>query len=126
MNDETRNEDAMDVAPRLELAAIELAPERQAALAAAIAARSAPVLARYRGARSPVAVLAAWLRPALAAAAVIVLVALAALLGSRPREATAVPSTAEALGFPGPVVAWAEAGRTPSLEELVTTLEVSR
>jgi hypothetical protein len=95
---------------------------RRAALTARILERGAPILARY-GSRGPVVVLAGWLRPALAAAALIAAVALGALVAGRPEEAVAGPTTAEALGFPAPLAAWAEVGRTPSLEEVVISLE---
>ena len=120
MLDGTMNEDTRDEA--LDLSALGLAPSRHAALTAGIVERGEPILARRRAARGPFVVLAAWTRPALAAAAVVMLAALAALLAERPREAAAVPTTTEALGFPAPVVAWAEAGRAPSLEELVVTM----
>ena len=77
-----------------DLTPLALDEERRAALAARILERGAPILARY-GARTPVAVQADWVRPALAAAAVVAAVALGALL----------------------------AGRTPSLEEVVISLE---
>ena len=109
---------------RQDLTSLDLTPERRAALTAAILERTEPILARRRAARGPVVVLADWLRPALAAAAVVALIALGALLAARPSTAEATaPSTAEALGLTAPMVAWAEAGRTPSLEELVVSLE---
>lgn len=120
MLDGTMNEDTRDEA--MDLSALGLTTGRHEALAARIVERGAPILARHRAARGPLSVLAAWMRPALAAAAVVMIAALGALLGNRPREAAAVPTTTEALGFPAPVVAWAEAGRAPSLEELVVTM----
>ena len=107
---------------RTDLNPLELDPERGASLIDAILARGEPILARYAE-RGPLVIVAGWLRPALAAAAIVAGVALGALLAARPDEAAAVPTTAEALGFPGPVAAWAEAGHTPSLEELVISLE---
>ena len=106
----------------LDLSSFDLAPERRAALIAAIRTRGEPILARYAQ-RSPLVVLADWLRPALAAAALVVLIALGALIATRGEDTSSSPSTSEALGFPGPVVAWAESGRAPSLEELVISFE---
>ena len=109
---------------RQDLTSLDLTPERRAALTAAILERAEPILAGRRAARGPVFVLADWLRPALAAAAVVALVALGALLGGRSSTAEeTTPSTAEALGLTAPMVAWAEAGHTPSLEELVVSME---
>lgn len=106
----------------LDLSSLDLAPERRAVLSAAIRARGGPILARYAR-RGALVVLAEWLRPALAAAALVVAIALGALIAARGESAASSPSTSEALGFPGPVVAWAESGRAPSLEELVISLE---
>jgi hypothetical protein len=107
---------------RTDLIPLQLDHERSAYLTATIIARGEPILARYAE-RGPLVILAGWLRPALAAAAIVAGVALGALLAPRPDEAPAVPTTAEALGFPGPVVVWAEAGHAPSLEEIVISLE---
>jgi hypothetical protein len=109
----------------LDLTPLDLAPDRRAALSASILARTEVVLAR-RAARGPVAVLIDWRRPAMVAAAVVAAIAVGALYATRGQSAFN-STTAEALGFPGPVVAWVEAGRQPSLEELVVTMaEASR
>lgn len=106
----------------LDLSPLDLSPERRAAMTAAILARSEPLFARY-AARGPLTVVAGWLRPALAAAALVAAIALGSLLVARDESTASGPTTSEALGFPGPVIAWAEAGRAPSLEELVISLE---
>jgi hypothetical protein len=109
----------MDDRP-LDLTPLDLAPDRRAALSASILARAEVVLAR-RAARGPVAVLTDWRRPALAAAAVVAAIAISALYVTGGKS-TPSATTTEALGFPGPVVAWVEADRQPSLEELVVTM----
>jgi acyl-CoA reductase-like NAD-dependent aldehyde dehydrogenase len=109
----------MDGRP-LDLTPLDLAPDRRAALSASILARAEVVLAR-RAPRGPVALLTHWRRPALVAAAVVAAIAVGALYATLGKSASSATTT-EALGFPGPVVAWVEAGRQPSLEELVVTM----
>lgn len=109
---------------KTDLTALDLTSPRHEALTARILERSALILARYGRRRSPVTVLASWIRPALAAAALVIVAALAALLSERPRDAGAVTTTSEALGFPAPVVAWTEGAGAPSLEELVVSLDL--
>jgi hypothetical protein len=109
---------------RIDLSPIELDPRRREALSAAIMARGKPILARYASARGPLMVLSAWLRPALAAAAIVVAVALGVWTYASRGGATApAPTTSEALGLPGAWVAWVETGHAPSLEELVVSME---
>ncbi|MFN2384379.1 MAG: hypothetical protein ABR559_09000 [Gemmatimonadota bacterium] len=108
--------------------------DRWERLVGQITARATPFLSGYREApraarqaeRSPVLYLAGWLRPALAAAATIALLAAGTLLATRTESVAApVATVAEALGYPAPVTAWVEAGRVPSVEELAITLEAS-
>jgi hypothetical protein len=109
---------------RFDLSPIDLDPLRRDALTTAILARGEPILARYSAARGPLVVLTTWLRPALAAAAIVVAVALGVLARATREDATvSAPTTSEALGLPGPWVAWVETGRAPSLEELVVSME---
>ena len=100
-------------------------PERWEALVRGIVRRAAPVLAAY-AARKPADWLAAWLRPALAAAAVVAVLALGALVaagrGPAPGGATAI-GLEDALGYPTPVTAWVSTGQVPTLEELALTME---
>lgn len=106
-----------------DLSPLALSPARRNALEAAIAARAEPILTSRAG-RGTVLILAHWIRPALAAAATIAVVALGTLLAGNGDEAVASPpTTAEALGFPAAVAAWIEVGRTPSVEELAITME---
>lgn len=101
----------------------EMDPERRERTVRAILARAEPLLAAHARHPGPVGTLAGWLRPALAAAAVITVVATGFLLtGSS--SVIAPSAVSEALGYPAPVVGWVEAGRRPSVEELLVTLEV--
>lgn len=100
--------------------------QRFEAIVSAILARAEPELAR-RATRSPLVVLAGWMRPALSAAAVVGGIALAATLALRAEtRAAPPPGIAEALGVPAPVAAWIEAGRVPAVDELIVTLEGER
>ncbi|HKY60160.1 MAG TPA: hypothetical protein VJP59_04035 [Gemmatimonadota bacterium] len=90
-----------------------------------ILARAEPTLALYAGRPGPVATLAEWLRPALAAAAFVGLIAAAFLAAGR-SPARAQPAVSEALGYPPSIVGWVEAGRRPSVEELLVAMEVRR
>lgn len=100
----------------------ELAEERRERLVRGILERAAPVLSAHAATRGPVATIARWLRPAVAAAVAVGVLAAAFLAGGR-SPARAQPAVSEALGYPLPVVGWVEAGRRPSVEELVVTLE---
>jgi hypothetical protein len=71
------------------------------------------------GQRSVFAPLAAWIRPALAAAAAIVAIAGTTLL-LVPTPAVAAPrSLAESAGIPAPMVEWATTNHSPSAAELI-------
>lgn len=85
--------------------------------------RAAPLLAVHAARRGPAGTLASWLRPALATAAVIAVVATAFLAAGR-SSARAEPSVSEALGYPAPIVGWVETGRRPTVEEILVTMEV--
>ena len=84
-------------------------PERWESMVRGIVARAAPILAGY-AARGPAELLAAWLRPTLAA-------------GSRERESGATIGLGDALGYPTPVTTWVSTGQTPTIEELVVAME---
>lgn len=86
-----------------------------------------PELARRARASTPLALLAGWARPTLAAAAVIAVLALGALLATDragPRMETA--SVTEALGVPEPAAAWLSEGREPTAADLVLAVERRR
>ncbi|HJR52252.1 MAG TPA: hypothetical protein VJ982_00915 [Gemmatimonadota bacterium] len=100
-------------------------PERWEAMVRGIVERAAPILAGYAE-RGPAELLATWLRPTLAAAAVVSALALGALLaGSREPEtgATATIGLGDALSYPAPVTTWVSTGQTPTIEELVVAME---
>ena len=97
--------------------------ERWEAMVRGIVGRAAPILAGY-AARGPAELLAAWLRPTLAAAAVVSALALGALAaGSREAESGATIGLGDALGYPTPVTTWVSTGETPTIEELVVAME---
>ena len=89
--------------------------------------RAAPVLARRATRRPVLSLVAAWARPALAAAAVVAAVSVAGL--TTPLEQTAsissVPpvSVAEALNLPAPVSEWVVEEREPTASDLILTLD---
>lgn len=92
-----------------------------------IVAAAGPELARRARAAGPLALLAGWARPTLAAAAIIVLVALGALFafdsgGAGGDDARSL----EALGIPAPAAEWLEDGREPTTADLVLAVESRR
>lgn len=100
-------------------------PARWEAMVRRIVHHAGPILARYAS-RGPADWLAAWVRPALAAAAVVSALALGALVaGDRDGTArdTAAIGMGDALGFPTPVTAWVSTGQPPTIEELVVAME---
>lgn len=98
-------------------------PERWESMVRGIVERAEPILAAYSG-RGPADLLAAWLRPTLAAAAVVSALALGALaVGSREPETGAAIALGDALGYPTPVTTWVSTGQTPTIEELVVAME---
>ncbi|HVT40578.1 MAG TPA: hypothetical protein VHE78_16160 [Gemmatimonadaceae bacterium] len=77
------------------------------------------------GQRSVFTPLAAWIRPALAAAAAIVALAGTTLL-LVPTPAVAAPrSLAESAGIPAPIVEWATTNHSPSATELIDTFRAA-
>lgn len=89
---------------------------------------AAPELARRRATANPLVQLAAWARPALAAAAVIALVALGTLAVTTRYETVQDPagSIADALGVPAPAADWLTEGRAPTTGDLVLAVEGPR
>ena len=97
--------------------------ERWETMVRGIVERAAPILAGYAE-RGPAELLATWLRPTLAAAAVVSALALGALVaGSREPETGATIGLGDALGYPTPVTTWVSMGHTPTIEELVVAME---
>jgi len=101
-------------------------PERWESTVRGIMERAAPILAGY-AAPGPADWLAAWVRPALAAAAVVSALAIGALVAGGGGEAAGNGASAiglgDALGYPTPVTAWVSTGQTPTIEELLVAME---
>ena len=101
----------------------ELDAWRRDRIVRAILQRSAPLLGLHTTRPGPAGTLAGWLRPALAAAATIALVATVFMAAGR-SSARAQPAVSEVLGYPAPIVGWVESGRRPSVEEILVTMEM--
>jgi hypothetical protein len=101
-------------------------PERWEAMVQGIVDRAAPILAGY-AARGPAEWLATWVRPTLAAAAVVAALAIGALVaggrGAVAGSEAAAIGLGDALGYPAPVSAWVSTGQPPTIEELVLAME---
>lgn len=82
-----------------------------------------PELARRAQQASPLALVAGWARPTLAAAAVITAIALGALAAIERNGVEPASSIADALGVPTPAAEWLEDGREPTASDLVLALE---
>jgi hypothetical protein len=97
-------------------------PARRERFVGDVMARAAFELARRRRGATVWTVMAAWARPALAAAALAVLASVAAL---RSAQATAAEQTGvvEALAVPTPAESWLLEEREPTTEDLVQSLE---
>lgn len=83
---------------------------------------AAPELARRAREDGPLALVAGWARPMLAAAAVIAALALG-VLSAVERDAAATDSVVDALGVPAPAAEWLEDGREPTASDLVLAME---
>lgn len=109
----------VDLSP-LDITEDQLAYER---LVRRVTDAAGPELARRARATAPLALLSAWARPTLAAAAVIATLALGAIFAtdrSRPPEPA---SMADALGVPAPAAEWLAEGRAPTEADLVLAVE---
>ncbi|MFO7894889.1 MAG: hypothetical protein R6U63_14235, partial [Longimicrobiales bacterium] len=71
----------------------------------------------------PLAVMAAWARPTLAAAAIIAILALGGLTAIQRSSVEPTDSMVDALGVPAPAAEWLEDGREPSAADLVLAME---
>ncbi|HUE77342.1 MAG TPA: hypothetical protein VMM83_05320 [Longimicrobiales bacterium] len=86
---------------------------------------AAPELARRAAAGNPLALLAGWARPMLAAAAAIAVLAIGALAATE-RSGAVVETTgtvADALGLPAQAAEWLDEGREPTEYDLVLAME---
>ncbi|MFP4623012.1 MAG: hypothetical protein ACOCVZ_03320 [Gemmatimonadota bacterium] len=117
-------QEPMDLSP-LDPQADQLAYER---LIHRIMDAAAPELARRAESVGPLALVAGWARPTMAAAAVLAAFAAGALLTTdRPMEAAAEPaSMVDALGIPAPAAQWLEEEREPTRGDLVLAVERRR
>ena len=102
-------------------------PQRWEAMIQGINRAAAPEIARRRTLPEPgvLLFLADWRRPAAAACTAIAAGAAAILLVQPPRAAETETGMAQALGYPDPIATWVETGVSPSVEELVFSLEGS-
>ncbi|HUH12211.1 MAG TPA: hypothetical protein VMK65_03845 [Longimicrobiales bacterium] len=122
------SEDMHDIRP-LDLSALDPAADLAAyeALVARITAAAAPELGRRAGGLAgPVISLAAWLRPALAAAAALALVSAGTLLlvdDPIRTDFAQAPSAAPELGLPSPIGEWLSDDAPPSVMEVMVALE---
>lgn len=108
---------------RIDLSALELDEGRRELLVAAIMANAMPELARRRALDvSPMQMLSGWMRPALAAAAVIALLS-GSVLALDLTEAAPGGSLAEALAVPEPADAWLVGERAPTVGDVLIAME---
>ena len=110
-------------------------PERFDAVVGRIMEAARPELARRRQTADPLISVSIWWRPAVRAAAAVVLVSAGLLVGfdhrstrtGEPRgERTMRAELAAALGVPDPLSGWMDRGEVPDPGELVLTLESGR
>jgi hypothetical protein len=88
---------------------------------------AAPELRRRAAGQAPLALLGAWARPMLAAAAVVAVLAGGVLMATERAGAAAAPLvTAEDLGVPAPAADWLAEGREPTRADLVLAMESRR
>ena len=81
-----------------------------------------PELRRRARDAGPLALVAAWARPTLAAAAVIAALAVG-ILSAVDRGPAPMDSVVDALGVPAPAADWLEDGREPTASDLVLAME---
>lgn len=106
----------------VDLSSLRPAPARWDAMVAGVTARA---LAESAAVRSPLGFVVGWMRPTLAAAAVVAAVSLGVLAAGREeaRATTAMRTVADELNFPEPVAEWIAEERTPSDADLIHELE---
>jgi hypothetical protein len=100
---------------------LELHDIRREQLVGAVMADARTELARRVTDVSPFAVLSAWSRPALVAAAILAAVCLSML--SRQTGMTPGAGVADALAVPTPAVAWLVGDREPTVADLIVAME---
>jgi hypothetical protein len=108
---------------RMDLAALRLDDIRRAQLVASIMARAEPELARRDTIDvSPMAILSEWLRPALAAAAVVVMICGSLLAVTLESPGPGVGYT-DVLAVPRPANEWLVGERAPTISDLLIAME---
>jgi hypothetical protein len=108
---------------RLDLKALELSVVERERLVASILTRAAPELARRGADVSPILLLSQWVRPALAAAAVVAAVCMSVLAQPDFADTVARTGLAEALNVPSPAAEWVATDRAPTLDDLLLAME---
>lgn len=112
---------------RMDLSALDPTADRMGyeRLVRRVMEAAAPELARRAAGSNPLALLAGWARPMLAAAAIIAVFAIGALALTERAGAAAetVGTFADALGLPAQAAEWLTEGREPTEDDLVLALE---
>jgi hypothetical protein len=108
---------------RIDLTALQLDEARRELLVAAIMARAAPELARRQALDvSPMLMLSDWMRPALAAAALIAAVCIT-VLSLELHDSAPGSGLSDALAIPEPAAAWLAGGRAPTVGDVLIAME---
>jgi hypothetical protein len=109
----------------MDFTVLELDDMSRERLVASILAAAAPALARRGEADvSPLVILSGWLRPALAAAAVLALLCVSVLVVEVTTEqAGPLSGLADALAVPQPADAWLVGERAPTVADLLVAME---
>ncbi len=84
---------------------------------------AAPELHRRAASTTPLAAVAGWARPALAAAAIIAAMAAGAMFSMTRRAVEPASTMIEAMGVPAPAADWLAEGRAPTRGDLVVAME---
>jgi hypothetical protein len=114
---------------RLDLSVLDVAADqlRYERLVRRVLDAAGPELERRALQRNPLAVLAGWTRPVLAAAALVGLLAGSVLVATERAGTPEAPGPmAEALGVPSPAADWLAEGREPTRADLVLAMESRR
>ncbi|MGH7448055.1 MAG: hypothetical protein ACREK1_13900 [Longimicrobiales bacterium] len=109
---------------RLDLTALEPDETQRELLVAAIMMRAGGELSRRTSTDvSPIAILSDWVRPALAAAAVIAVVCMSVLTQRDPAHVEPGGGLTDALAVPAPMNEWLISGRSPTVADLLIAMD---
>lgn len=112
---------------RVDLTTLELTADQRELLVASLLSRATAELERRANANvSPIYVLYAWTRPALAAAAVLALICLSVLVRDDASAQQQSLGLTEALNVPAPASQWLVGDRSPTVEDLILAMEEIR